>query len=280
MELGDREFSRLAGLLRETTGINLTEKKRTLVRGRLSSLFRSEGISGFEEYLRLLEADASGARLLDLVDRISTNHSYLYREPEHLHDLVDRALPQLIAAERSSGEAATASELRIWCAAAAAGEEPYTIAMLLHAAADRLEGRIPRILATDISVSALAGAERGIYGADRVRHLPQQLRERYLTVQEDGRYAVRDEIRAMVTFRRLNLMRSEYPFRMLFHAVFLRNVMIYFDEATKEQLVDRIAGYLLPGAALYTGRAESIARPGNLLRSLGQSRYERRGGRP
>lgn len=268
MEIGDGEFARLADLMRRYAGINLTEKKRTLVRGRLSGHLRSAGIDSFGQYLDLLEDDPTGTRMLELIDRIATNHSYFYREPEHFDDLVTRALPEVLA-----GPGGEEDEIRIWCAAAAGGEEPYTIAMMCREHADKLGGRRVRVLATDISVSALAIADRGLYTAERVRHLPEPLRQRHLRPSGDGGYLVRQELRDMVTFRRLNLMRDSYPFQRRFHAVFLRNVMIYFATETKIRVVGAVLPHLHSGGTLYTGRAESIDRLVPGLSSLGRSRY-------
>jgi chemotaxis protein methyltransferase CheR len=259
LDLTDEEFREISSLVYRTAGINLTEKKRALVRGRLNSLLRASSHRSFTEYLAAVQADPTGAALSALIDRISTNHSAFFREPSHFDFLTESILTPLVEGGKKP------QELRIWSAGCAAGEEPYTLAMLLH---ERWGSQISRagpvVLATDVSTRVLAQAAGGSYAAQRMEGIPQKYL-RYFRKTDAQTYEVVPEIRPIVLFKRLNLMRDTYPLRGTFDAIFCRNVMIYFDQPTRVALVGRFHRYLNPGGHLFIGHSETLGRDSSLF---------------
>lgn len=253
VDLTDQEFQALATMVAGQFGIHLTDKKKALVRGRLNKVLKTRGLTSFAQYLDLVRRDTSGMVLVELIDRISTNHTFFFREVDHFLFFQEQALGEM--ASTGSGE------LRIWCAGCATGEEAYTLAMLCHdwAHRNRFSGRF-RILATDISVTALQTALRGEYSDDRVRLVPPGFKQTYLTRLGADRWAVDPGLRSTVLFKRLNFMEPQFPFKNLFHTIFCRNVMIYFDRPTKNTLVQKLTRQLIPGHYLFIGHSETLGR--------------------
>jgi chemotaxis protein methyltransferase CheR len=268
VRLSDGEFAQLAALVYQRFGISLTDKKKALVRGRLNSLLKAQGNSSFSEYLAAVRADPTGDALTALIDRISTNHSFFFREPSHFEFLTQEILPALC------GEKGIApGDLRLWSAGCAAGEEPYTLAMLLH---DHFGGSVgrsgPLVLATDVSMRALQQAAAGAYPEQRVEHVPERYRK-YLRKTSAQTYEVVEPIRQLVLFKRLNLMGEDFPFRGLFDLTFCRNVMIYFDQPTRAALVARFHRYLKTGGYLFIGHSETLGRDSPLFRYVRPTVY-------
>lgn len=257
IDITDDEFKHISELVYEKFGIHLTEKKRVLVRGRLNKLLRQMGYSNFDTYYNAILHDPSGAGLLELVDKISTNHTYFYREKDHFDFLEKRVLPDIAG----QLDADHSKDLRVWCAGCATGEEAYTLAIVLaeffgpHFFTDG-----PPILATDISRTALEKAMLGAYGKERIDQIPKGLLHKYFMPNEMGGYSVKDALKKMVLFKRLNFKREAFPFKKKFHTVFCRNVMIYFDQPTKETLVHKFGGVLAEGGYLFIGHSETLGR--------------------
>ncbi len=256
VDLDEPEFTRIALLVHSRYGIDLS-KKRTLIRGRLNGTLRSLGYRSFSEYMEAVEADETGSRLTEMVDRLSTNHTYFFREADHLEYLVAHALPAIWGEQTDHG----LSDTRIWCAGCATGEEPYSI---LIALADRFGlTRLPRhpiVLATDISTAALRTANAAIYPPSRVREAGDVVGRGYATSEPDGMLRMNRELTSRVLFKRLNLMRHDFPFRRQFDVIFCRNVMIYFDQPTRVALVAAFRRHLRPGGFLFLGHSESMGR--------------------
>ncbi len=257
LSLSDREYAMISQLVYEKFGINLGEKKRSLVLGRLHKLVRQYNFNNFEQFYKFVLQDSTGEALSALVDRISTNHTYFYRENAHYDYFSSQVLPQLI----SSLSARRESSIRIWSAGCSSGEEPYTLAMLLG---EYLGTDLPRwkigILATDISERVLEKAREGIYSKENVSKLPPKYRQKYFTPLANGQMQVNDSLKKMVLFRRLNLIRPSFPFRQKFHSIFCRNVMIYFDMPTREKIVGNFYNFMDPGAHFFIGMSESLGR--------------------
>jgi chemotaxis protein methyltransferase CheR len=255
ISLSPRELKRLSELVHARLGITLTEQKRALILGRLQKVVRDLGLGSFDAYCDYVVADKSGKAMDALANRISTNHTFFWREPVHFEYLAQQVLPQLTERLRKQGT----RDLRLWCAASSSGEEPYTLAMILlqHLGKDRPKWKAG-LLATDISAKVLDQARAGVYCEERVRALPEVLKTRYLRRAGPDEYQVTDALKAEVTFRRLNLMVERFPFRQPFHVVFLRNVMIYFDRPTREGLIARMAEVMEPGGHLFIGNSESL----------------------
>ena len=257
VQITEKEFRQISSLLYRNFGINLTEKKQTLVRGRLNKIIRTKGYGNFTNYYNAINEDKSGMLQIELADHLSTNHSYFFRENEHFKYLTTNTLPEI---ERSN-VLKDPSELRIWCAGCAAGEEPYTLAILLKEYfGNKLSNTKPVILATDISTSALSTAKSGIYSEDKLKSMPSKYLDKYFNKIDNGKYSVKTSLRNLILFKRLNLMRDTFPFKNKFNIIFCRNVMIYFDKETRETLISKYYINLIDNGILFIGHSETIGR--------------------
>jgi len=248
--LTEREFDNISRLAYEKFGLELKGGKRELVSARLSKKVRALGCPSFQAYYQHVLEDRTGEALIELIDALTTNFTGFMREPSHFEFLRREALSGWLARDR----------VRIWSTACSTGEEPYTLAFSLL---DVLGGaKRPRlqIVATDISSRALQEAQRAVYPAARLESLPPGwLRTFFLKGERQwkGSYRVKPEITSMIEFRRLNLIEPfSHPEPM--SAILCRNVMIYFDKATQQTLVQRLASQLEPGGYLLIGHSESL----------------------
>lgn len=246
--LDPREFEQIRKLAYRTFGLDLKPGKEDLVSVRLRKLVQSGGFRTFQDYYRHIVADRTGQELASMIDALATNHTAFLREPDHFQFFRAQVLPQLAGREL----------LEAWSAACSTGEEVWTLACLLNEA---LPGRRIRLMATDISNKALRFASAACYPRERCGDLPAAWLSRYFVA--DGRppqsYRVTAALRAQVQFQRINLVeRLPWPHR--FPVIFCRNVMIYFDRATQERVVQQLAEHLEPGGYLFVGHAESLTR--------------------
>ena len=256
--LSDREFSYITDLLFERFGIFLSDQKRVLVAGRLSKRLRELELSTFTDYIEYLSADKTGGELSELINRITTNHSFFFRERDHFDFLSQAVLPEI---EEGGKMKSGGPSVRIWSAGCATGEEVYSISMLLKERyGQRLSAIDPGLLATDISLAALTEAKAGEYAEAKLRELPVNYRNSYFFKKDESTWAISEDIRSMVMFKRLNLMADSYPMKGLFDAVFCRNVMIYFNPESREKVVNAIYRYVKPGGYLFIGHSESLNR--------------------
>jgi chemotaxis protein methyltransferase CheR len=272
MDISDSEFASLRQMIYTRFGINLTEQKRSLLVGRLQKMLRTNKIDTFEDYYRFLEKDTSGKAVSDLINLISTNYTYFNREKDHFDYYLNTALPNICEEIRNRGE----SNLRVWCAGCSTGEEAYTLLMLMH---EYMGSEYPRwdagLLATDISERVLGTAREGIYPADKVASLPENLQRKYFTKLASGQMQVSEKIRREVTFRRFNLMNTTFPFKRPFHIIFCRNVMIYFDQTTRNALVERFHHFLEPKGYFFIGHSETLGRDSKLFRYIMPAVYQK-----
>jgi len=248
-KLRRREFDLICRTMYDNFGIDL-EGKEVLVAARLGKKLRELQLPSFEKYWDMVQKDASGESLTAMVDALTTNHTSFFREAQHFDFLRTTIMPALKPTEH----------IRIWSSACSTGEEPYSIAFTLRESLGEDVASRASILATDISTRVLASAECGIYSADRFRSTaPDQLRRHLLKGSGDSRgfYQVRKEVRALISFKRLNLM-EDFSHVGQFAVIFCRNVMIYFDRKTQESLVNRLTEQLEPGGYLLIGHAESL----------------------
>ena len=256
-DLTREEYELFRRLVYAKSGINLGDQKMQLVRARLGKRVRSGGFPSFRAYYDHVERDQTGEELCRLLDAISTNTTHLFREIRHfklLHEILKGWLEN--KSWRSNNDS-----IRIWSAGCSSGEEPYSLAMVAHAALAGYPSVGLRILATDLSVQMLSRAKVGLFEAHRVGTVPPEYKNRYLQkVQEDGQpfLQVVPELRQLIKFSRFNLMSEKFPFRHGFHIIFCRNVMIYFDRGTQETLVNKYAQHLLHGGHLMIGHSESL----------------------
>jgi chemotaxis protein methyltransferase CheR len=252
-EIGDNEFFLLRDVIFKESGINLTERKKALMQSRLIKRLRVLNLENYKKYYNYL-INNYDEEIVNLINCITTNKTDFFREPKHFDFLRETVLPEF---EKRKGE-----KLRIWSAGCSTGEEPYSIAMTI---ADYYKTRrIPdiKILATDIDTEVLNKAVSGIYKEENVDDLePETLKKYFLKGRgsKEGLYIVKDQIKNMISFRRLNLLASSYPMRKLFDLVFCRNVIIYFDRKTRDEVIDRFYNYLSDSGYFFAGHSETLS---------------------
>lgn len=253
MRLSDNEFQRIVTYVRGKYGIDLS-KKRVLIAGRLENYLLRQGYQSYDEYLRQVEQNPNGEEATNLINVLTTNHTYFMREFEHLEYMQAYILPWIKSMEQGKGK-----DVRIWSGASSTGEEPYTIQMVLRDYFRLEPGWNTQILATDISTRVLEKAKSGVYLAEQIEPLPAVWKKKYFQPAGPEQYQATQELRKNIVFRQFNLM-DEIRFKGLFHVVFLRNVMIYFKEDTKQQLLERIYKHMVVGGYLFIGTTESIGK--------------------
>lgn len=265
------DFQTLAELAHEHAGIALSDSKRNLVYSRLSRRLRTLGLNSFRKYCEFLAANPS--EIKNFINAISTNHTKFFRETHHFeHFRTHVAVPFAQLAARNAR-----ARLRIWSAGCSSGEEPYTIAVVLAREIGDFAAHDARILATDIDTDILTKALRGEFAVGAIDDVPKAYRGFFAQTAAEGAEAkavIDENIRSLVTFRRLNLM-EPWPFRGSFDAIFCRNVMIYFNAPTKAALVKRFAQQLKHGGWLYLGHSESLIGPHPGLQLVGRTTYRR-----
>jgi len=252
-EIEDDEFDYLRNLIYREAGINLTPAKKCLVQTRIGKLMRRRSIDGYSELFKLLREDDSGQELTNVIDVITTNHTYFFREEEHFNYLADTIIPELLSKKRNK-------HIRIWSAGCSSGEEPYSIAIILKEQVQISENWTFEIFATDLSTEALFTAEKGIYEAETIKKLSLESKRKYFKKGKNrfgNLVKVKGNIRQLITFRRHNLLK-ELPAVPKFDIIFCRNVMIYFDHQTKERVVNNISQKLTSDGYFITGHSESL----------------------
>lgn len=264
----DQEFQRIVQYVKHKSGINLSEK-RVLVQGRLDNYMQRKGYSSYHEFMDLVEKFPEGPEAEDLMNALTTNHTYFWREHEQFAFLKQEVFPKLKKYTQDT------KDWRIWCAASSTGEEAYTLAMLCmdffgleHPQWDT------KVLATDIDTKVLERAVRGVYTRESVEQLPRQYVRRFFRPVSEREYQVKEELKKEVLFRQFNLM-HQLPFRKPLHIVFIRNVMIYFDDATKERLLNNIYEKMVPGGYLFIGSTEAMSQNNTRFKYVRPSIYRK-----
>jgi chemotaxis protein methyltransferase CheR len=253
--LSDSLFQQFSRLVYDQCGINLHEGKKALLQARLNKRMRTTGFTRYDEYYKYIESGAHADEMVHFLDCISTNLTYFFREPQHFEFLEQTLLPELLEAKNRD----RVNRLRIWSAGCSTGEEPYSLAMCVLPHLQDARRWDFRILATDISTRVLQVATQGVYTMEKIMKVPLPLQKACFTrvSKEEGTFGVAPHIKSIISFRRLNLM-EPYPFKGPFDVIFCRNVMIYFDKATQEELIGKFASYLGPQGHLFVGHSESL----------------------
>ncbi|MEI6107988.1 MAG: protein-glutamate O-methyltransferase [Opitutae bacterium] len=268
----ETEFDFICGLVYKHSRINLGADKRELVSARLGKRLRATKLATVGEYCSLLKLHPDGEELAHLIDAISTNHTFFFREQAHFDFLRTTVLPELKA--RAAHE--SWSRFHVWSAACSSGEEPYSIAMTLD---ENLGTSWPwQIECTDISNRILERARAGIYREETVGKLsPERVRKYFQCGHgpQEGNYRVKAALQAGLTFRHLNLLEGPVPFQEQFHVIFCRNVMIYFDRQTQEELVQKLTRHIVPGGYLLVGHSESLTGIRHSLQAVRPATYRR-----
>ena len=270
--LMEEQFNKISKLVKELCGINLHSDKKELVKDRLSKRLRMLGLSDFRQYTDYIRRDSTGDELTAMLDALSTNLTSFFRDPGHFEYLVKKIIPRLIANAGKTGRS-----LRIWSAGCSSGEEPYSIAICLCEGIAELKLWDAKILATDISTRMLDRAKEGVYDAEQIKIVPFLSRSKYFQCVQsrpERLYCVNQNVRNLVHLTRLNLI-DPWPMRGHFDVVFCRNVMIYFDKATQQMLIDRYSDLLSSGGTLFIGHSESLAGVTHRLRYVQPTVYEK-----
>ena len=255
--LSDSEFALVSRTVYEHCGINLKADKRELVQSRLAKMVRLNGCSSYGEYLDMALADFSSREFINFVDCLSTNLTSFFREIKHFDFLENTLLPELI----NGSSRPDSLRIRCWSAGCSSGEEPYSLAITLaENLPDRARSNV-KILASDISSRMLDTARGGNYPEGRIGGVSPSLQQKYFEkrTEPDGKYfRVRPELRQMLIFKRINLI-APWPISTELDFIFCRNVMIYFDKPTQQNLVNRFYDILSPGGMLFIGHSESLS---------------------
>lgn len=249
----EKEFNEISNYVKKNFGIHLTDKKKTLVTTRLENYILTQGYAGFSEYFEEIKRDASGVLISEFLNRITTNHTYFWRESEHFEFFQNKVLPQLLENKKDK-------DLRIWSAGCSSGQEPYTLAMIV----DEVKSQNnlnwnTQILATDISDRVLIEAKQGIYKKSDLIEMPPLFLQKHFNMVDKEMVQVNERLKQEVIFRKLNLM-NQFNFKKRLDVIFCRNVMIYFDDTTKHQIVSKFYNLLDDGGYLFIGHSESINR--------------------
>ena len=254
--LTEREFRRISELVYQHCGINLHDGKKELVRARLAKWLREGNFKSFDDYIQHVLDDKTGREFSILIDSLSTNLTSFFRERQHFEYLSEKFLSKMMERRRSQQR----FKIRGWSAGCSSGEEPYSIAITLLEAVSGQGRWDVKLLATDISTRILEAARKGVYEKERIASVgPAQKNKYLLSVLDQGQkmYQVSDALRNVVIFKYLNLIK-DWPVRGPVDFIFCRNVMIYFDKPTQQNLINRFWNVLDSGGILFTGHSESL----------------------
>ncbi|MDD3174118.1 MAG: protein-glutamate O-methyltransferase CheR [Herbinix sp.] len=264
-----KEFGQLTTFIKSNYGIHLKAEKEALVIGRLQNVLVQNGFKSFSEYYEYLMADKTGIAVSTLLDKITTNHTFFMREAEHFTFFKDIVIPYLETVVSNR-------DLRIWCAGCSSGEEPYTLAMILEEYFEKNKLLWDKkVLATDISNKVLDEAKKGVYANKEIETLPAKWKLSYINKIDTESSVICDKIKNEVIFRKFNLMETIFPFKRKFHVIFCRNVMIYFDDKTRSNLVNKFCNLLEPGGYLFIGHSEALNRDETSLKYVMPAVYRK-----
>ncbi len=254
----DEQYQLFRELIHKQTGIALNPGKKEMVSSRLIRRLRAHGLASYEDYYTMLTADHDTSdEIIRMIDVVTTNKTEFFREKSHFEFLRSRGLPQVARRMRMEGR----STLQTWSAGCSTGEEPYSLAMILAEFFATREGGF-HILASDISSTVLAVAQRGVYDSEAIAPVPAALQYRYLMRgkgRQMGHYRVVPELRQRVTWSRLNLMEPSFDIGVTMDLIFCRNVIIYFDRPSIAGLVRRFHRHLRPQGYLFIGHSETLS---------------------
>lgn len=258
------DFERVRKLIYGRAGISLSPNKHEMVYSRLGRRLRTLGLSHFSDYLTLLE-HGDAVEWEAFTNSLTTNLTAFFREEHHFP-----VLAELLQRNKGTGP------ISLWCSAASTGEEPYSMAMTAVEAFDTFKPPV-KILATDIDTNVLMKARQGVYSIDRLEKVSQERKRRFFLRGKgasSGQVRVRDELRALIEYRPLNLLDASWSVRGPFHAIFCRNVMIYFDKPTQYDILRKFVPLLHPDGLLFAGHSESFHHAADLFRPCGKTVYQ------
>lgn len=263
--LSDAEFKFIQDVVREKTGIYLSEQKRSMVYSRLSRRIRTLKLEGFKDYCNLIKS-GDDEEIIEMVNAITTNVTHFFRENHHFDFLKDTILPKLYQDKTQ--------RVRFWSAGCSSGQEPYSIAMTI------LENQLPaycdlKILATDLSTDILAKAKDGIYNKDAIKDMQKNRELKFFNYldKEKTTVQIKDNVKDLISFKQLNLM-DKWPFKGPFQVIFCRNVIIYFQKDTQYNLFKKFAQMLVPGGYLILGHSEHVFDLNDTFQPIAKTIYQ------
>jgi chemotaxis protein methyltransferase CheR len=266
-------FSKFQALIYQESGIWLGSHKQALLTGRLARRLRLLALNNMQEYFRLInQPDQQHERAL-MIDCITTNETHFFREPRHFDFLVQQVFPRW-KREAATGE--RLSRLTVWSAGCSTGEEPYSLAMLLLKHFPPDQGWCVDILATDISTRVLEKARAAIFPIEKSKEIPRDFLRAYMlkgTAEQRGVMRASPEIQRMVRFVRVNLSADSYPIDGAFDLIFCRNVLIYFDQQSKQKVITGLLQHLAPSGLLFVGHSEHLGGVSPGLKSVAPTVY-------
>lgn len=269
MEMKEKEFIKVSNYVKSNFGIDLS-KKESLIRSRMENFLIESGYKSLSEFYNHMISDKTGLSVSTLINKLSTNHTFFFREIAHFNFLKEDILPKL------KQEEIIKKDLRIWSAGCSSGEEAYTIAMILSEFFGNEKYMWDtKILATDISNRALNKAKRGMYCEQQLLNVSNYFKNKYFNRLNNENYKLKKDIIDEVIFRRFNFMNEFFPFNKKFHVIFCRNVMIYFDEKTKEELINKLYESTEPGGYLFIGHSECINKNNTKYKYISPSIYRK-----
>jgi len=271
LDLSDREFQLFQEIIYRETGIHMSDKKKKLVVARLSKRLRALNLRTFTEYYNYLKkSPQADGEIVNLINRITTNKTDFFRERHHFDFLLRELYPGMIEESRTTG----IRRLRIWSAGCSSGEEPYTLAMVALEAFKAQRGWDIKVLATDLDTEMLQKAIAGIYPTQSVSPVPKDYLHKYF-LRKGENYEANNALKSMIAFRRLNLMDETFPMKFPFDIIFCRNVIIYFDTKTKEELLNKFYRHLKPKGYMFIGHSESLMHMKDRFRYLKHTIYQK-----
>ncbi|MDG6773316.1 protein-glutamate O-methyltransferase CheR [Thiomicrorhabdus sp. ZW0627] len=267
-EFTEQDFSRIQKLVYDFAGIDLNESKKNLVYNRLSKRIRFLGLQSFGQYLNYVEEQGE-AEFVNLINSITTNLTFFFRENHHFEYLAQVVVPKLLETNRAT------KKIRVWSAGCSTGEEPYSIAITLKESAP--EGWDVKVIATDLDTTVVQTGRAGVYNIDRLKGVSEARKKRWFlkgTGKQDGLVKVKPELQSMIEFGQINLM-NEWPLKEQIDVIFCRNVVIYFDKPTQSRLFNRYADLLPSHGHLFIGHSESLYKVCDRFELMGQTIYRK-----
>jgi len=264
----DQDFNRVKTIVYNYAGIDLNESKKNLVYNRLSKRIRFLSMQTFSEYLDFVEAQGE-AEFVHLINAITTNLTFFFRENHHFEYLINTVIPGLVS------QNSTNKKIRIWSAGCSTGEEPYSIAIALKEAVPT--GWDAKVIATDLDSNVVNTGQRGVYKIDRLKGVSEERKKRWFlkgSGSQEGYVKVKPELQKIIEFGQLNLM-DEWPLKDAIDVIFCRNVVIYFDKPTQSKLFNRYADRLPNNGHLFIGHSESLYKVCERFELLGQTIYKK-----
>jgi chemotaxis protein methyltransferase CheR len=272
--LKPREYEAIRVLVKEKTGISLGLHKRDLVLSRLAKRLRALDLDSFRQYLDYLKGSKGSDELVQMINHITTNKTDFFRENHHFDFLTKQLFPKLYEA----GERRGIRKIRAWSAGCSSGEEPYSICIIASEFFQGKPGWDFKLLATDLDTSMLQKASNRTYEAKSLEPIPRHLLHKYFkrTRNQDADfYEAAQSLRNMITFRKFNLMHPKYPLKVAMDFIFCRNVLIYFDQKDKIDIMTKFHSVLKPGGHMFVGHSESLLMVKHLYRNVGTTVYQR-----